>query len=206
MSDEGFLRAILEGPRDDASPLVYADWLEEQGDSESAAKAEYLRLTVESSAATRPSFRRLKAIRKRLQKLAAMLDTDWLAVVSRRLAVENCQGTRAEAGADGYEYKCSRSWEDLTVTADRAVRFCGQCKHEVHYCDTIMQAREHAEAGHCIAVDLGVIRRKDDLEPRRYWVGMPGPDTLREEEERLKPDPVSAERESRRREKGGDTE
>src|ERR1700675_459464 len=42
MSDEkAFLTAILERP-DDARKLVYADWLEEQGDP----RAEYLRLMM----------------------------------------------------------------------------------------------------------------------------------------------------------------
>jgi hypothetical protein len=50
-----------------------------------------------------------------------------------------------------------------------------------------------------------VIRRERDLEPRRYWLGRPSQETLREEEERMKPDPVSAERERRKREKEGGT-
>jgi len=45
MTDErAFLKAILEKPDDDSRKLVYADWLEEQGDP----RAEYLRLTVKA--------------------------------------------------------------------------------------------------------------------------------------------------------------
>jgi uncharacterized protein (TIGR02996 family) len=40
----GFLEAILAQPDDDAPRLVYADWLEEQGDS---ARAEFIRVQVE---------------------------------------------------------------------------------------------------------------------------------------------------------------
>ena len=34
--DEAFLQAILEAPDDDAPRLIYADWLEEQGDPRGA--------------------------------------------------------------------------------------------------------------------------------------------------------------------------
>ncbi|MEI4884076.1 TIGR02996 domain-containing protein, partial [Klebsiella pneumoniae] len=81
-------------PTDDATRLVYADWLEERGDPVSLTKAEFLRLTAQL--ATNPGTKaQRKAKRKRLQELAADLDTDWLAVVSR-LPVENC---RKKAGS-----------------------------------------------------------------------------------------------------------
>lgn len=38
---EAFLRAIADAPEDDAPRLVFADWLEERGDSE---RAEFIRL------------------------------------------------------------------------------------------------------------------------------------------------------------------
>ncbi len=203
MDEDAFLRTILDAPKDDAPLLVYADWLEERGDDLSAAKAEFLRLTVAPDAQTGKKSLR-KARRKRLHQLAASLDTNWLAIVSR-LAVESCQGKRAEAESQRsflltFEYLCDRRWEDLRTTDDKAVRFCDKCQHNVHYCDTIMEAREHAWAGHCIAVDLGVIRRQDDLAPERHWLGMPSPGTVRKEYERMQPDHVSAERE---REKQG---
>jgi uncharacterized protein (TIGR02996 family) len=203
MTDDGFLRAILAQPSDDAPRLVYADWLEEQGDPVSTAKAEFLRLTVLLATTTGKKGRK-KTWRKRLQELAAGLDTDWLAVVSH-LPIEMCHGKRPQEGARAvylslrFNYLCDRRWEDLQATDDRAVRFCAGCKRNVHYCDTIMEARELAQEGHCIAVDLGVIRREDDLEPRRYWVGRPSVEMLQREDERMKPDPVSAARERQKR-------
>lgn len=201
MEEEGFLQTILQAPKDDTPLLVFADWLEERGDDTSAAKAEFLRLTVAPHDRTVAKGHR-KARSKRLIELAAMLDTNWLAVVSR-LSVESCQGKRAEAESQRsyrltFEYLCDRRWEDLQTTDAKAVRFCDQCQHNVHYCDTISEAREHAWAGHCIAVDLGVMRRKDDLEPERHYMGMPSAATLRSEEERMRPDPVSAERERKK--------
>jgi uncharacterized protein (TIGR02996 family) len=39
-----FLQAILDDPDDDSVRLIYADWLDERGDAESAARAEFIRV------------------------------------------------------------------------------------------------------------------------------------------------------------------
>ena len=41
---EAFLQAILEDPADDAPRLIYADWLEENGD---AGRADFIRIQCE---------------------------------------------------------------------------------------------------------------------------------------------------------------
>jgi uncharacterized protein (TIGR02996 family) len=203
LTDENFLAQLLADPAANDTRLVYADWLEERGDPASAAQAEFLRLTVELATGRGPK-RWRKTRQKRLQVLAAGLDTGWLAVVSR-LAVENCHAKQAEAeerSEVGFDFLCSRRWEGLRPTDDPAVRFCDGCRHNVYYCDTIGEARRHAWERHCIAVDLGVIRRKGDLEPpTQMLLGRPSPTWLRREQERLQPDPVSAERERRKRDK-----
>lgn len=204
MSDDtSFLRALHADPLDDELRLVYADWLEEHGGPESAAKAEFLRLTAEPAAHTVPKGGAAAGRQERLQQLAAGLDTDGLAVVSR-LAVENCAGaeeTRRKIRRVRFDFLCGQRWEQLQATEDRAVRFCDACGQNVHYCDTITEAREHAWDGHCIALDLGVIRRTGDLQPRLMSLGRPSAESLRREEERMRPDPVSAERERRKQRK-----
>jgi uncharacterized protein (TIGR02996 family) len=77
MSEDDFLRAVLADPKDNELLLVYSDWLEERGDPDSDAKAEFLRLTVA------PPMCNDRPRRDRLQELAALIDTDWLRVVSR---------------------------------------------------------------------------------------------------------------------------
>lgn len=207
LTEDVFLAKLLETPSDDTTRLVYADWLDEQGDPVSAAKAEFLRLTVQlESSAERKGQK--KALRKLLQQGAAALETDWLGVVSR-LPIENChrkrtqaEGTRSRLPRDRrFDYLCHRRWEELQPTDKGTVRLCHDCHQAVHYCDTIMEARRHAWEGHCIAVDLGVIRRERDLEPELLVLGMPDPNFWREEEERMQPDAVSAERERRQRKK-----
>ena len=44
MSHVGFLRAIIEHPEDDTPRLIYADWLEENGDPD---RAEFIRVQCE---------------------------------------------------------------------------------------------------------------------------------------------------------------
>ena len=39
--EQAFLHAIFRCPSDDGPRLIYADWLEERGDEESTAKAEF---------------------------------------------------------------------------------------------------------------------------------------------------------------------
>jgi hypothetical protein len=40
----------------------------------------------------------------------------------------------------------------LKQTVDEGVRFCADCQQKVFYCDTEEGARQHALAGHCIAI------------------------------------------------------
>lgn len=44
-----FMRTICENPHDDTPRLIFADWLEEQGDLESLARAEFIRAQIEIS-------------------------------------------------------------------------------------------------------------------------------------------------------------
>lgn len=202
MEESGFVRAIQAEPNNDTARLVYADWLEERGEPTATAKSEFLRATV---ALNEPGVRKVQRqqLEQRLQQLAADLDTAWLGVVSY-LRIENCQGKQAEARSRRsmlitFNYLCDRRWQDMQPTEQPAVRYCDSCRQSVHYCDTIMAARQHAGEGHCIAVDLGVIRRKDDLEPPHMWLGRPSEETVRQERERSEPDAVSAKRERQKR-------
>ncbi|AWM35707.1 hypothetical protein GobsT_66070 [Gemmata obscuriglobus] len=208
MSDEaGFLGKLLEAPADDTTRLVYADWLTERGDPESAAKARFLRLTVRF----RQSGRTNEHQQAELQPLAAALPPEWLGVVSS-LKVEGCPAkapgpARAGLRRGGlFRFVCDQGWDEMTPTGEPTVRYCAQCGETVHYCDTITEARKHADEGHCVAVDLGIVRRKDDLAPprRMMMIGRPSPESIRREEERHKLDPVSEAREARKRRDAAD--
>jgi uncharacterized protein (TIGR02996 family) len=229
MTDERvFLTALLERPDDDTTRLVYADWLEEQGDP----RSEFLRLMVQvrqervitpeqrqrhqelsaeltvvrsqvmeawrsqngSTAENQERQRRMneldgqlrqlsgeirQRIPARLQELAATLDPQWLVVVGDP-EIEGCGRCAGDLWRPHFEFVCDRTWAGLTPTGDEAVRHCKSCGKDVHFCDNLADARDHAQEGHCIAVDLGVIRREGDLNPPATFAGMPSPEMIRE--------------------------
>ncbi len=81
MTDEAFITAILANPEDAASVLVYADWLEENGDS---LRAEYLRL-----------IQQMRSAPKRMQEIAKQIDRKWVGRLSRGLNPATSQATKA---------------------------------------------------------------------------------------------------------------
>ena len=76
--DEAFLRRIFEQPDDLPLRLVYADWLEEQGD----ARGELIRLRGELASLGSKDPRRV-ALQKREKQLAGQCDQDWLMLLER---------------------------------------------------------------------------------------------------------------------------
>src|SRR5262249_30393383 len=72
------------------------------------------------------------------------------------------------------------SWADMKPPGDNNVRHCEACGKNVYFCDNLADAREHSQVGRCIAVDLGVLRRDDDLTPRRMFLGQPSREAVRQ--------------------------
>jgi uncharacterized protein (TIGR02996 family) len=77
--DTGFVRAILETPEDDAPRLVYADWLDEQGDE---ARAEFIRGQIALSRMKTGSAEH-KKLSKRIDKLLQEHKQEWLRLLTR---------------------------------------------------------------------------------------------------------------------------
>ena len=146
------LRAIAK--HDEASRLVYADWLEANGD---LARAEFLRLQqalvgpAPADTAGRALFKRRS---DRLRVLAESIDPAWRIAVARPL-VENCDAH--------FDFACPMEWGQLAETRDTNVRACSLCEEHVYYCTTIGEARRHAAQNHCVAIDITVERRPNDL-------------------------------------------
>jgi uncharacterized protein (TIGR02996 family) len=133
----------------------------------------------------------------RLRELAAGLDPNWLTVVSDP-DVEGCGRSTGRGWQPRFDFVCDRSWADMTPTGDDTVRHCKECGENVHFCDNLADAREHANEGHCIAVDLGVIRREGDLRPPVCFTGRPTKEDVRKTYEEGV-DPVSRARLAARR-------
>jgi uncharacterized protein (TIGR02996 family) len=159
MSDEdSFLRAILANPADDAPRLIYADWLDEKGDRVSEIKAAYLRDTT-ALMMVRATPERVM-LEDRLKAAAAKIDSRWLAVVSK-LQIEACDAL--------FQLSCPKQWENLKPTEDPRIRHCDSCGKSVYFSDTILEARTHAQRGRCVALNVIVPGRVDNLNPLRRF-------------------------------------
>ena len=150
--DKAFIRAILVNPSELTAWLVYADWLDEH---DNPLQAEFLRLMAHRGQLrnTQPEW---YTVEERLQELRALLEPVWVEVFDRP-KIENCRV------AASFRFQCPKQWENLKVTGDPAVRHCESCDEDVHYCHTLPEAQSHARQGHCVAVQLGVLRYPDDL-------------------------------------------
>jgi uncharacterized protein (TIGR02996 family) len=163
--DKAFLRTILSNPAELTGWLVYADWLDERDDP----RAEFVRLQARRSEPGLSQTERF-GVEAQLEELVPALDPDWVAIFDRP-RIENCDRL--------FAFRCPKKWENLTATDDPAVRYCAGCHKTVHYCNDIYTARHHARGGECVAVALGVPRRRDDLrEPETHHlmgiIAMPG--------------------------------
>lgn len=81
---DAFLEAILQDPDDDTPRLVYADWLEEQGDSASAARAEFIRVQHGLVGAGLPARRRAD-LQRREQQILDEYGREWVGPLRRLL-------------------------------------------------------------------------------------------------------------------------
>ncbi len=150
MTDADFVEAILSDPANEHLRLVYADWLEEQGDR----RSEFLRLSHEM--AKEPSQITRALLRNRLRKMRKNIDPGWLAQMDRP-PIERCPN---------FAFRCPLRWEDLQETADPAIRYCEECRKDVYYSANVGEARQHALKGRCVAVNTAVSRVPGDLGPR----------------------------------------
>jgi uncharacterized protein (TIGR02996 family) len=79
--EDAFLQAILEEPDDDAVRLIFADWLEERGDS----RGEFIR--VQCALAGMPDEdQRRRALEDRAEKLLGQHQPRWVGSLSSRVA------------------------------------------------------------------------------------------------------------------------
>jgi len=49
-------------------------------------------------------------------------------------------------------FKCSRSWDELKPTTDLTVKFCDECKNDVHLCLTQKEYDDATQKGWCVAL------------------------------------------------------
>lgn len=79
---DAFLQDILAHPDDDAPRLIFADWLEEQGDANSTARAEFIRIQCALAAKKLPEQQRAELVRREKQFLDEW-DGEWVRPIRR---------------------------------------------------------------------------------------------------------------------------
>jgi len=131
------LRLLLAVVQHEAgSREVYADWLEERGDTD---RAELLRLQEEGKPCDR------------LRELAARSDLAWRFKVARAF-VEGCEQQSREC-----------EWSALAITQRGDVRHCTRCQRDIYYCATLEEARERTRRRELVVVDAAAVRSPYDL-------------------------------------------
>ncbi|HZV05495.1 MAG TPA: TIGR02996 domain-containing protein [Gemmataceae bacterium] len=79
---DAFLRDILNHPDDDAPRLIFADWLEEQGDAASVARAEFIRVQCVLAAGQLSDLRRAE-LEKRENQILNEYGSQWARPIRR---------------------------------------------------------------------------------------------------------------------------
>ncbi len=77
---EVLLRAVLESPDDDAPRLAYADWLEKQGGAAVAARAEFIRIQIQSARTPGDDLRQREWVPREL-RLIRKFQRHWLKAI-----------------------------------------------------------------------------------------------------------------------------
>jgi uncharacterized protein (TIGR02996 family) len=140
--DGPFLVKIRVCPSDDTLRLVYADWLWDQGDLASMAKATFLRAQVIGA-----SLRDTPPV-----------DADWLGRVDRTPIV-NCALPWPQ------RRYCPQHWQELIPRGRSGrIRFCAECSREVHHCATLEEMGELAEQGWRVALSSRLRSEGADIE------------------------------------------
>jgi hypothetical protein len=132
------------------------------------ARAEWLRLERVLHAQAGDA-----ASRRRFDELCAALSADWLRVMSRD-ALLNCGQARGQPRRVRFTFVCERRWESLAPTGEPTVRACEGCGEQVHRCESVREAEEHATRGHCNAVPGELVAKVDGYDAR-HVLGRPDP-------------------------------
>jgi uncharacterized protein (TIGR02996 family) len=92
MTDEefGFIQAVVKDPDNDTPRLLYADWLDEQGDPAASARAEFIRIQCQL-ARDHTRHPLLDQHRQRERELLRAYQARWVAEVAHTNLVSTCR-------------------------------------------------------------------------------------------------------------------
>jgi uncharacterized protein (TIGR02996 family) len=117
VTEDAFLRAITDEPHDDVHRLAYADWLDDHGGPDRAARAEFIRAQVAVARLPAGDARRDELHRRALELLDAHHDA-WRALLPRLPGVSWHRFWRGfVAGADVQRWKFYRRHADALFSS-----------------------------------------------------------------------------------------
>jgi uncharacterized protein (TIGR02996 family) len=129
------------GDGEHSARLVYADWLEENGDTRRAM----LLRTQEELLALDPGSTEYRACTQRLIVLATTIDRTWRQNLARGF-VHGCD-------VEG----CTMDWGSLAqIEGKPAERRCGQCGHPVRYCELGGEASDNLQRRIRVVIDTAI--------------------------------------------------
>src|SRR5690348_8083829 len=104
MSSQAFLRDIVANPEDDASRLIFADWLDDTGDDIDRARAELIRLECQAEA-LEPGCAEREALLGRAALLRKRHATAWFGDLAALVETyETRRGFVAEVGVRASDF------------------------------------------------------------------------------------------------------
>lgn len=71
-----------------------------------------------------------------------------------KMSIRNCR----------FAFKCFMKWDDLKLTDEADVRYCGKCEKNVYFCHTDTELWEAIRLNRCIAIDAD---QSDGSAPKR---------------------------------------
>jgi uncharacterized protein (TIGR02996 family) len=142
------LSALSSG--DDASLVVYADWLEERGE---LVRAGFLRAqAILAHRGSRAGER--AAASQQLELLAADIDLAWRLAV-RRSGIANCAA---------FGFRCERAWQALSPSTHAGVRHCSCCDRRVRRTRTDEEMNHYSRREVCVVLDDSLPASRDDAQ------------------------------------------
>jgi uncharacterized protein (TIGR02996 family) len=122
--EDAFWQDILENPGDDAPRLIYADWLEEQGDPDSRALAEFIRVQMELEQ-PRKEGPRLWALKQREADLLRAHRVAWVGSLREQVWGEEFRRGFVETVTLAPEHFLERAETVLALAPVRRLRLTG---------------------------------------------------------------------------------
>jgi uncharacterized protein (TIGR02996 family) len=122
--EDGFWQDILENPDDDSPRLIYADWLDDQGDQNSRALAEFIRLQIELEHPPEEG-PHLWEMRRREAELLRSYRGEWVGPLREQVLGEEFRRGFVETVTLAPEHFLDRAEEIMALAPVRRLRLTG---------------------------------------------------------------------------------